>query len=413
MSEKTNEIYEISLLELFTVMVKRRRFIAKIVCWFAVLSIIYSLIAAPVYNSQMKVMPSGGQKAGGALAMLAASGLGGMLGGAGFTTTSDTVVGIIKSPAVLDRVIESKQLLTREPEGFSIGKLIRGITKKEMEPRSLEKTRKALEKRVSVSADVKTGLISLSVGERTPEFSQEMTQAVFDATQEVMRTLATSPSAQSKLVLEQQIKAAGEELAAAEAELAKYGAKKAVAGDTPADVTAIARLQAAMLAKEVELRAAKAFGTASNPKVKQLQAEYDAMKKEFELDKAAESRDPAVGNSSDKFDYTAKLRDYQLKEKTYDLLLAQLENAKLNEEDAPLVIQAVGTPTLPEKRSKPQRKKIVILATILGIFVGIFAAFTKHFYELGRKDEETASQIDYIHDALTGDWAAFKKKLRL
>ncbi len=410
---KTNEIYEISLLDLFTVLVKRRKYIAKIAMRVVLLAIVYSLIATPVFKSEMRVMPSGGQKGGGMMAMLAASGLGSMLGGSGFTTTADTVVGIMKSPAVLDRVIESKQLLTREEEGFSIGKIIRSVTKKEMEPRSLEKTRKALGETVSAEADIKTGLITLSVGARTPEFSQELTQAVFDETQAVMRTVATSPSAQSKLVLQQQIKDAGDELAKAEAELAKYNIQKVSLGDTPADVTALARLQAAMLAKEVELRTAKAFGTDQNPKVKILQAEYDALKREFEADTAAESVNEAqVGSSSDKFDYTAKLRDYKLKEKTYDLLLAQLQSAKVNEDDLPLVIQQVGDPTLPEKRAKPQRKKIVILATLLGIFIGIFAALAKHFYELGCKDEETAPQINYIRDALTGDWTAVKNKLR-
>ena len=407
MSEKTNEIYEISLLELFTVMVKRRRFITKIAMRVVLLAIVYSLIATPVFKSEMRVMPSGGQKGGSAMAMLAAVGL----GGGGFTTTADTVVGIMKSPAVLDRVIESKRLLTHEEDGFSIGKIVRSITKK---PRSLEKTRRALEKVVSAESDIKTGLITLSVGAQTPEFSQELTQAVFDETQAVMRTVATSPSAQSKLVLEQQIKAAGDELAKAEAELARYNIKKVSSDDTPADVTALAKLQAAMLAKEIELRAARAFGTDKNPKVKALQAEYDALKKEFEADSAEEqTNETKVGASSDKFDYTAKLRDYQLKEKTYDMLLLQLQNAKVGEDDAPLVIQQIGAPTLPEKRAKPQRKKIVILAAFLGVFIGVFVALAKHFYELGRKDEETAPQINYIHDALTGDLAAFKKKLRL
>ena len=412
MSEKTNEIYEISLLDLFTVLVKRRKFIAKIAMEFAVAAIVYSLIATPVFKSEMQVMPSGGQKGGGALAMLAASGLGNMLGGAGFTTTADTVVGIMKSPAVLDRVIESKQLLTRETEGWSIKKAL-GMNTKPEEPRSLEKTRQALSGNVSASSDIKTGLITLSVGARTPEFSQELTQAVFDETQAVMRTVATSPSAQSKLVLEQQIKAAGEELAKAEAELAKYNIKKVSAGDTPADITALAKLQAAMLAKEVELRAAKAFGTDQNPKVKALQAEYNALKKEFEADAAEEQvNETKVGASSDKFDYTAKLRDYQLKEKTYDMLLLQLQNAKVGEDDAPLVIQQIGNPTLPEKRAKPHRRKIVILAAILGVFIGIFTALAQHFYELGRKDEETAPQINYIRNALAGDWTVVKNKLR-
>jgi len=407
-SKTANQIYEISLLDLFTVLVQKRRFIAKIACRFALIAIVYSLIATPVYKSELQIMPSGGQQAGGAMAMLAASGLGNLVG-AGMATTADTVVGVIKSPAVLDRVIDSKQLLTRESEGWSLKKLF-GMSTKPKKPRSREKTRNALSKQISASADIKTGLISLSVSARTPEFSAEMTQAVFDETQNMMQTLSTSPSAQSRMVLERQLKDAGDELYEAGKELAKYNIKKTLAGETPADVTSLTKMQSMMLAKEVELRTVRRFGTDNNPKVKQIQAEYDSMKRKFANDFRLEDISSKKGDS-EAFNYNAKLRDYRLKEATYNALLAQLENAKVTEDDQPLVIQQIGNPTLPEKRSKPQRKKIVILATMLGIFVGVFAAFAQHFYELGKKDKETAGQMDYIVNAFKQDLKLVKRKV--
>ena len=119
-------IYQVSLLDLLVILVRQRFFIIKFTSLFAVLAIIYSLLATPVYKSTLQIMPPGGDAKSGAVAVLAASGLGDLAGGFG-ATQGDTVVGITKSTVVLDRVIDKNGLLTRESDGFSIIGAVKGV----------------------------------------------------------------------------------------------------------------------------------------------------------------------------------------------------------------------------------------------------------------------------------------------
>ena len=120
------EFMEVSLLDLAVILVAQRWFIAKVTTAFAVAAIIYALLATPIYKSTIQIMPPASGGSSGAMAMLAASGMGDLLGSLG-GTTGDMVVGVTKSTAVLDKVIDANSLLTRKPEGFSLIGSIKNI----------------------------------------------------------------------------------------------------------------------------------------------------------------------------------------------------------------------------------------------------------------------------------------------
>ena len=122
------DVMEVSLLDLAVILVAQRWFIAKVTTAFAVVAIIYALLATPIYKSTIQIMPPAGG-ASGAAAMLAASGMGDLVGSLG-GSTGDMVVGVTKSTAVLDRVIDANSLLTRKPEGFSLIGSIKNIFSK-------------------------------------------------------------------------------------------------------------------------------------------------------------------------------------------------------------------------------------------------------------------------------------------
>ena len=59
-SASTGNIYQVSLLDLAVILVRQRFFIIKFTSLFALLAIIYSLLATPVYKSTLQIMPPGG-----------------------------------------------------------------------------------------------------------------------------------------------------------------------------------------------------------------------------------------------------------------------------------------------------------------------------------------------------------------
>ena len=405
-----NNEYEVSLLDLLVILVQQRKFIIKTTAVFAVAAVIYALAATPIYKSTLQIMPPGGGQQSGAAAMLAAAGMGDLMMGA-LSTPADTVAGVIKSPAVLDRVIEKNKLRARKAEPSFISRLLRfGADDKEDEPKRLSDVRKSLNDSVQAAADKKSNIITVSVNDISPEMAVKLAQSLFDETSAIMQTVALTPSAQKRAFLETQIKTNNKELAAAEQKMVSFQKKTGMiaGGGAPSDVSALAGLQASMLSKEIELRASRRFGTSSNPQVKKLQAEYDAIKRQFEADSAKVGTVPLSGVGLKRLpdasmEYAVIYRDYKFREQLNLLLQRQFEAAKLSELDSPVLIQKLGEPTYPERRSSPQRSKIVILATLLGGFLGIFMAFIRHFLQVSGNDPETAVKIAQIKEAIASD----------
>lgn len=406
----SGDIYEVSLLDLLVILVRQRFFIIKFTAVFAVLAIIYSLLATPIYKSTLQIMPPGGDAKSGAVAMLAASGLGELAGGIG-ASQGDTVVGITKSTVVLDRVIDKNELLTREPKGFSLTRAVKGIfsSKGEKEPKMRTRVRADLSEQIQSATDKKSSIISVSVSDTSPEMAVQLAQSVFDETLAVMQNVAVTPSAQQRLFIEEQLKENNKALSKAENDLTAFLKDTGMGSPsgTPSDIGSLGALQARMVAKEIEIKAARRFATDANPQLKKLQAEYNAIKKQFEANKGMLSSSSGTGEikniTESSLQYAALFREYKFRESLVTILLRQYETAKIREAQDPVVIQLLSPPTVPEIRSKPERAKIVIFATLLGGFLAVFIAFIMHFLSLSARDPQIGSKVEFIKQALVSD----------
>jgi uncharacterized protein involved in exopolysaccharide biosynthesis len=418
--DNNDGVYEVSILDLIVILVEQRWFIAKITAAFAIIAIIYSLLATPIYKSSIQIMPPNAGAQSGAAAMLAATGLGDLAGGLG-ATPADTIVGITKSTAVLDRIIDRYDLRTRQPEGHSITGFIKKmfLSAGKTEPQLRTMVRAALSDSIQSAADKKSSIITVSVKDTSPDMAMKLANAVFDETQAVMQNIAVTPSAQQRVFLEAQIKENNKELTKAENNLIAFQRKTGMiggAGGAPSDISALGALQARMVAKEIEIKSARRFATGANPQVKKLQAEYDAIKRQFEENKASIGTTPLSGVGLKNLpgasvEYANLFREYKFRESLLDILLRQYETAKIRESQDPVVIQLLSPATAPELRDSPQRKKIVVLATLLGAFLGIFAAFIRHFMNLSAADPEVAPKVNFVKDALWADFIKIKGKI--
>jgi len=417
-STPTNEnIYEVSLLDLLVILVRQRFFIIKFTTVFALAAILYSLLATPVYKSTLQIMPPGGDAKSGAVAMLAATGLGELAGGIG-ASQGDTVVGITKSTVVLDRVIDKNELLTRESDGFSLIGAVKNIfsSKGEKEPKMRTRVRESLSEQIQSAADKKSSIISVTVSDTSPEMAEQLAQSVFDETLAVMQNVAVTPSAQQRLFIEEQLKENNKALAKAENDLTAFLKETGMSSPsgTPSDIGSLGALQARMVAKEIEIKAARRFATDANPQLKKLQAEYNAIKKQFEDNKGLTAAASPTGDikniTESSLQYATLFREYKFRESLVTILLRQYETAKLRESQDPVVIQLLSPPTYPEIRSKPERTKIVILATLLGGFLAVFAAFTRHFLSLSAKDPQVGSKVDFIRNTVASDLSKIRRR---
>jgi uncharacterized protein involved in exopolysaccharide biosynthesis len=161
---------EISLIDLFAVLWRRKRLIVTItliavigVVIFSVLTLLLPLEINPLPNeytpSAHMLINDSSSSGGGMASMLASSGLGGLAGFAGISTGStysDLAVYLTGSNSFLDTVVDEFDLVAR----YKIKKY----------PRA--ESRKALKKQLAASYDEKSGVFAISFTDPDPAFAQ-------------------------------------------------------------------------------------------------------------------------------------------------------------------------------------------------------------------------------------------------
>lgn len=412
---------EIDLLDFLLVLARRKGFIIKTTTVFALLSIAYALVATPIYRADTQVIPP--QSGSGAMAALAQMGVpdfaAGMLG---VQTPSDLLVAITKSRPVLDKVIDQFDLMNRQPEpshpavetvkealGNIISPLMKALSPEgdsEGEGKKILRTdvRNGLSGATSATADAKSGIITISVSDTSPDMAAAIANSYVDQLQTIMQSLAFSQASQQRLFLEEQVKESQLNLLASEQKLSEYQIRTGIlnVGDqASAVVESLTKLRAQVTAKEVELRSTQTFATANNPRVKQLQAELSSLKQQLKrMEASTGSTSPSDISLKDLPDagleYLRLMRDLKFHETLYGMLLKQYESARISEAQEPSVVQVLSKAEPPEKRDKPKKTLVVVLATVLGGFIGVFGAFLKEFAANAQSDPERKAKMDEL-----------------
>jgi hypothetical protein len=87
-------------------------------------------------------------------------------------------------------------------------------------------------------------------------------------------------------------------------------------------------------------------------------------------------------------EYATLTRDYNLKQQTYTLLKSKREELRLSTAgmsfNLPIVLDE---PYLPEKPAKPNKRLILAVSFVLGVFLGILIAFLREFFDEKIRDE--------------------------
>ena len=157
-------------------------------------------------------------------------------------------------------------------------------------------------------------------------------------------------------------------------------------------------MRAQVAAKEIQLRSLLAYATRQNPEVVKLEKEISGLKEEIKRLEddpgTGDPLNPLGGMPAARFEYLEKYRDWKFQEVLYNTLLRLYETARLDQSYSPVVIQVLDRAEMPENRSKPKRKMIVVLATFLGFFLAVFLAFVAEAWKRAAEDPEQAEKVE-------------------
>ena len=323
--------------DIFTLIRRRRRFVALNVGILTLIALIVSLILPKWYSAKAVLLPPAEEETSLSVSQLLPRGLGGIkLPGA--PSLSDVFISVLKSRSVGDRIIARFDLVRRYRQHDA-----------ETALRELQK-----HTRLQVGDD---GTISIAVEDRDPKTAAAMANAYVEELDNFNRLTRTSSARRTREFIEERIRVVQGDLAAAENSLSSYQQRKNIALMSPearGQAEIGANIMAQKLALEVKLNVLRQSLAESSEDVRRVREELSAVERQL-------GAMPQAGVA------TMRLwRDLKVQEQLYELLVAQLEEARIRETRDTPTVQVLDPAVPPLHKSRPKRAAVVLAGLLLG-----------------------------------------------
>lgn len=375
---QTGDDDEISLLDLLHTVVDNLRLLvlAPLAVGLAALGI--SFLVTPTFTATTKFLPPQQQQSAAAAMLQSLGALGGIAGAAtGLKNPNDQYVSFLQSRSLQDALIQRFSLMERYEAEFP------------------QDARKALSENARVSSG-KDGLITVDVDDHDPVFAAELANAHVQELTQLLGRLAVTEAQQRRMFFEKQLQDAKDRLTQAEQALQASGVNVSALKSNPqAAVEGLAQLQANITAQEVKVATMRSYLTENAPDFRQALAELNALRGQL---RKAEASQPKTGAESDS-DYVAKFRDFKYHETLFELFAKQYELARVDESREGAVIQVVDAAQPPDRKSKPKKAVIAVLATLATGFALLLFVFVRQALRNAAQDAEAATKLQQLNAA--------------
>jgi uncharacterized protein involved in exopolysaccharide biosynthesis len=341
----------LSLLELVLIVAEHLRLVIAVPLGTALLALGVAFLIPPTYTATARILPpSQPQSISAALAAQLGS-LAALVGGsAGIKNPADQYVALLKSRTVRDAIIDRFNL-----------KVLYDV-------RYREDARKQLDKNTNIYAGVRDGIISIEVDDRDAKRAADVANAFVEELRILTNALAITEAGQRRVFFQEQVSKAKTNLVTSEMALRGSAVNEATLRTVPQSaLESLARLKAQITAQEIKLASLRAFMTNTNPEFRLATQELDALRAAL----AQAEKGYSLTASSNGAEYIAKYRDFKYHETLFELMAKQYELARLDEAREGAVIQVVDAAQAPERKSRPKRALIAVLAGLGALFITV------------------------------------------
>ena len=394
--ERLEEEDAISLLDLLLVFARHKKKILIVPFLVGCAVAAYSLQLPEIFTAQTTLIPSD-QKQSSTMAMLGQLGpMADLLGaGGGAGSETEVLVTMVKSRSIQDKIIAKHNFQNVDGESITMADArlnLGGVT--------------------TVSVGRKDGVITIAAEDESPKKAAQIANDYVLELEKLTRELALTAASQRRVFIEKQLTDAIDKLQVAEEGLKSTQQKSGLIqldAQGRAIIEGVASLQAQIAAREVALGALRLSSTEENPDVLRLLTEIQQMQSQLARMEQAQpgqqttnsiilstSKIPEVG-----LEYLRRLRNLKYAETIHQLLAQQYQMAKVDEaRDAPL-LQVLDVAIPPEKRSRPKRAQMVLMAMVASGFAMCLLAF---MLEAKRQAEEDPEQSEKVADLKKSLW---------
>lgn len=332
-------------------------------------------------------------------------GLGAMLSGSGmslptFATLSDVYASVLKSRIVAEAVIDDNNL--------------QEIYKLE----SREKTILQLHSTLNIVVET-DGIIRIGFEDKDPERAAKIVNSFIDELNRINQQVRSSKAKATREFIEERLEQTKIDLTEAENNFKGFQEEhKAISleNQVSALIGNLAELKSQLVMAEIELGVFKQTLQPAHTEVKQKQAQIAEIKKQIAK---IETGTPGIKDDvlsipfSEAPDLSLQLirltRDLKIQEAIFELLTQQYEQAKISEKRDTPTIQVLDPPMVPERKSRPKRLTMSVLAGILAVILTIIVVIIKEFIDRQKEAQtETYRQMENLLDYLKTDFYAFR-----
>ncbi len=362
---------EISLLDLLQTIVDNLRLLILGPLAVGVAALGITLAIPPTFTATVKFLPPQQQQSAAASMLASLGGLGGLAGAAaGLKNPADQYLAFIKSNSIQDQLVERFKLEERYQTKYK------------------EDARKALAGNTRASSG-KDGLITVQTDDKDPQFAADLANAHVEELQKLLARLAVTEAQQRRAFFEKQLNLVKDKMILAEQALRATGVNSSVLKSNPSSaLAAVAALKAQVTAQEVKIGAMRGYLAETAPDFKQALTELANLR--AQLSKQEKDEPSAVAGQGD---YVAKFREFKYQETLFELFAKQFEMAKVDESREGAVIQVLDAAQPPERKSKPQKALIAIVATLAAGFALLLFVFVRQALRNASQDKESAQKI--------------------
>jgi uncharacterized protein involved in exopolysaccharide biosynthesis len=335
------------------------------------------------YVASTTLMPAQASQTAAAAALSSLGALAGMVGGGGGRASAEQLVALMQSATVQNRLIAD----------FDLDRVYDTTYRFE--------TRKLLRSFAQITADRRSGLITISVEDKSPERAAKLANAHVEQLRKITSELAITEAQQRRAFFEQQLNRTRESLTEAQRALQDTGFTQSTLRAEPKSAAdGYAKLLAELTSAEVRLRVLRGQLTDQTPEVQQQTSVVTALR--AQIARLETAPDGPASKSADA-DYLAKYRNFKYQEALFELFARQYEAARVDESREGPLIQVVDIASPPEYKSSPKRSLIALAAAIVAAMLMIgWSVWTAWVRTAREQKSELASSLSRLRQALRG-----------
>jgi uncharacterized protein involved in exopolysaccharide biosynthesis len=226
-----------------------------------------------------------------------------------------------------------------------------------------------------------------------PQFAADLANAYVDELQRLMGRLAMTEAQMRRQFFQKQLAQAKDNLTKAEQALRAAGVTRSTTKlALSSAVESVVRLKAMIFAQELKLANMRSYLAESSQDFKVAMNDLATYKAQLAK---AEQDDPSssVINGND---YVARYRDFKYHETLFDLFAKQYELARVDESREGATIQVLDIAQPPERKSKPKRAVIAMVATVGTGILLLLWVLTRHALRNASTSPETAEKLQTL-----------------